>query len=356
MALDAPLAPSAEPTKASTPPAPVVNRCYPLGKPAPVVAIPVESGQSLRTVCRGLFDSELRAVEAALRKQYTPHLVPSRIFVSFSCVPACDALSIVLESADEREQTLFLVGLFAHGMSGTDYDTTALRLALVRQASSRTGYGSQTGEVFAVEAAHGPLASSAFGLERVRTALAATIQEVPLAGFMGGSRGTSGTHHLHRLLRDSCSLLDQSSDAGLLERRYSGLNESTSATDSALLPIELASEPILNAVKKLHFGQPAASSEAQRFERLLFATRFQSTFANAEPWLRELYLGLAARVGEPQLVPSILESALHGPKRQQELAIDALAAITGWDRRLDPEGRPRDLADVAREYAAECAR
>ncbi|HEY3255542.1 MAG TPA: hypothetical protein VGJ91_16400, partial [Polyangiaceae bacterium] len=244
-------------------------------------------------------------------------MVPSRIFVSFGCVPACDALSIVFESADEREQTLLLVGLFAHGTFGTDYATTALRLALVRPALPLSGYASQPGEVFAVEAAHGSVASSAFGLERVRTAMAATIQEVPLAGFMGGTRGTSGTHHVHRLLRDSCSLLDQSSDAGLLERRYSGLNESTSATDSALLPIELASEPILKSVQTLHFGQPGASAEARRFERLLFAKRFQSTFATAEPWLRELYLALAARVGEPELIPAILEPALHGPKRQQ---------------------------------------
>jgi len=264
-------------------------------------------------------------------------------------------VGIVFESADERDQTLLLVGLFAHNMMSTYFEVTALRLQLVRQTPPPNRYGSQPGDVFAVDVAHEPIASP-FGLERFRTAIAATIQEVPLAGFMGGGRGASGTHRVHRLVRDTCSLLDQASDDAHVERRYDGMNESTAASDSALLPIELANEPILKAVQDLHFGQLVAGSKAERLQRLLFATRFQATFAGAEPWLRELYLGLAARVGEPQLIPAIVESALHGPKREQQLAIDALAAITGWDRRFDSRGKPRDSAVVAHEYAAECAR
>jgi hypothetical protein len=34
----------------------------------------------------------------------------------------------------------------------------------------------------------------------------------------------------------------------------------------------------------------------------------------------------------------------------------SLAAITGWDQRFDAERRPRNVDDVARRYATECAR
>jgi hypothetical protein len=89
--------------------------------------------------------------------------------------------------------------------------------------------------------------------------------------------------------------------------------------------------------------------------RDLIATRVLNEFQAAPGWVRELYLVLAARLGSAPLIPMLVEVARQNQHGQAELAVTALAAITGWDARFDAQHSPRPSADVAEDYERECA-
>ena len=342
-------------TAATAEPAPAGNRCYPRGKPPAVTPAVVAAHDPDDEPCRALLDKHMRQVEAALRRNYPQHLFPSRTFVSFDCDPVQVAQTIALEQADERDGELLVVDLFADADSN-GHQLLALRVNLLRSGPPHTGYHSRPGDTFAVSTAHSSVSRASFDLELVRTAAAATIREVALADYLGGVKGVSGNHRVHQLLFFSALPFDRPGEQLSYQRHAHGIDESMPRMDSALIPLRFASEPILNLLTKIAFTAPSSDSRHRAAEQELLTSRFLASFPPAEPWLRELYLALAARLGDTRLVPIILDSALHGERREQELAIDALTQITGWDQRRDSNGVPREPNAVAAAYAAECAR
>jgi hypothetical protein len=78
--------------------------------------------------------------------------------------------------------------------------------------------------------------------------------------------------------------------------------------------------------------------------------------ASKRPWYAEqALLTMATAAGSPALIEQIVPSLESDLPRTRELAVAALAAITGWDARLDSQGLPRALPEVVDEYRRECA-
>ena len=67
-------------------------------------------------------------------------------------------------------------------------------------------------------------------------------------------------------------------------------------------------------------------------------------------------LALATSAGSPELVAPITRALGNSSPFTRDLAVSALAAITGWDARRDESGAVRPLEAVVADYQRECAR
>jgi hypothetical protein len=123
----------------------------------------------------------------------------------------------------------------------------------------------------------------------------------------------------------------------------------------ARIPLEVASEPISNALKSVKFE----SGIATQADRELFATRFAAAFDGGTPknsWLLGLLLVLAEELGTIEQLPFILPllEPRDGDFVTRDRAIDAVAALTTLDLRKDEAGNERPRAEVAADYLREC--
>jgi hypothetical protein len=104
-----------------------------------------------------------------------------------------------------------------------------------------------------------------------------------------------------------------------------------------------------------------SSGRATDEDREWLTSRFLVTMAGTpEWWVRERYGGNAAALGTVDAIPALVTLALQkgdaSVERTREAAIGAVAAITGWDPRVDPStAKPRSPEDVARAIARECS-
>jgi hypothetical protein len=99
-----------------------------------------------------------------------------------------------------------------------------------------------------------------------------------------------------------------------------------------------------------HFAARAVEPE----DRVMLAEVWAE--ADARPdWANDRLLELAATLGSPQLLPSILPSLDHPNEATRIRAVNALASITGWDARRDASGKLRELAEVVADYKRECS-
>src|ERR1019366_4199283 len=79
--------------------------------------------------------------------------------------------------------------------------------------------------------------------------------------------------------------------------------------------------------------------------------------AEGTPWFADdPLLSLAASLGSPELLDRIIARLGSKKTNVQALAVDALAAITGWDARKDASGNARPLPEVVADYRGECTR
>jgi len=131
-------------------------------------------------------------------------------------------------------------------------------------------------------------------------------------------------------------------------RRYTGFDSSNAQGE--LLPLEIAFEPFQAVMKGVVFSEGNALEQSRDF----FERQFLD-FNTAQDWLKDLYLVMAAHLGTSAMIATLLDVSEHAPARQRVLALNALAAITHWDRRFDAEGKARPVATVAAEYEAECS-
>lgn len=98
--------------------------------------------------------------------------------------------------------------------------------------------------------------------------------------------------------------------------------------------------------------------------RDLFARVFWAARARGDDYgywyVRERLLGMAALLGSGQHVPALLAqlriAGEHSILRSATLAVNAIAAITKFDVRYDPDRKPRPLAAVVADTLAACER
>jgi hypothetical protein len=289
----------------------------------------------------------LRWAESTLRSRYEPVATHSRLFVDFRCDPVSDTpREIVIESGWGHGHTLVLWRLTR---TDPDQPYQARGISFRWTRGGYTEYSYSIAEDFELLLAHGEIDARAIDahIERSRTAFATILHEIDLIPPPGaglGMRGRFSTADTHLLIR----FADR--DAWL-ERSYTGYMGSRAQSD--LLPLRLAHEPLDKATSKIPWASAAPTDE----DRAFFVDRFLATFGPDQGWwVRERFLALASRLGTAELIPSLLGAAAKTEGREPVQAINALAAITGWDIRYDDQGKPRSPAGVAREYASECER
>jgi hypothetical protein len=128
--------------------------------------------------------------------------------------------------------------------------------------------------------------------------------------------------------------------------------------------LHIAAEPFVELLYDDAFEATLEPIELDAPEvRELFAQRFWAALDRSEPFgnwfLRERYLALTGVLGGDEHVPALLDHVVRtegsSGERSSVQAINAITALTGFDRRhVDGVARDPDL--VARELIAACAR
>jgi hypothetical protein len=185
-------------------------------------------------------------------------------------------------------------------------------------------------------------------LSFVRAGLLARMHDVELSqpGYFGSLRSsfTWVDQHLSLEIR---------SGENVIGRRWTGPPGTDGQEER--IPLEVASEPISNALNDVKFE----SGVATEADRELFAARFAGAFDVGVPknrWLLAVLLEMAKELGTIEQLPLILP--LLEPSNDdfftRDRAIDAVAALTTLDLRKDKEGNERPRAEVAADYLHEC--
>ncbi len=150
----------------------------------------------------------------------------------------------------------------------------------------------------------------------------------------------------------------------VLERAHTGY---PSGTDQArYLGLSLAMERLSPLIHKI----PTQVAEPTPEQRKYFSERFVAAAPRFEDeyawWVRDRYVKLAGKLGGPELVPILVDvlrvrlAEVHKAKPEGGAdsrlvdTVSALAGVTGWDARFNPDGSPRPPKEVAQEYIDEC--
>ena len=179
----------------------------------------------------------------------------------------------------------------------------------------------------------------------------------PGTGF--SSQGVGSSHDYHLALRIS----DHGGHG--VERHFAGY-EGSGPEQKDGVPLAIAQTALQTLIEEVS-SDPSngAVDPSDRSARAVFARLFWQAHARGEDYgywyVRERMLGLAALLGSAQHRPALLAQLAPGKKepsaaRSEVLALNAIAAITGLDLRHDPAGAPREVATVAAETLAACAR
>lgn len=129
-----------------------------------------------------------------------------------------------------------------------------------------------------------------------------------------------------------------------LARAWSGYP--STLNDGARVPLELAWEKLWALVDGRF-----AERLAEPADRSLFAVLWPSP-SSRPIWVSDRLLELASVLGGPEMTGAIVRELASRHEAVRILAADALAAITGDDRRRDAEGRLLSLDAIVDEYRA----
>lgn len=303
--------------------------CFAKGRPS---VPPPPPSETPRPYCAPFDESDLKSVEQRVRAAMVLHDKQSLLVVDWGCDEAHGPLrEMVLEDGSGHGGSLRVVRF----QWQTDGRVT------VRKIASSHYY--QPGVT--VEQAETSTTQLAPIVATSRVAMLARPHVVRLRS-KNGSRvlGPSSTNDFHLLLR----LVD---DGGrVTENRYSGYERSSE--QEHIVPMRLATEPIRKLLEGLAFAPATKTDE----DRAFFTARLTRTLAT-KPfwWVKERYVANAAAFGTVDAIPSLV--ALAGEKgepsadRTRVHAFDALAAITGWDPRVDGTAKRSD--DAAATLAKE---
>jgi hypothetical protein len=278
---------------------------------------------------------------AKLAKRYSPITPRARLVATFACDPLSGPpTEVVYEYGSGHGQDLALVRLRRRGT-----DLEALRIAL---PSYLLGHASS----FEVE--HGAVPAAALDalLPSARALLLARLDErIPPDDTGRSYFSSSGDFHARLRLEDAAG--------HVVERTFTGYPSSEEQLRS--MPMAEVGELLYPFVDGIRWGPAQVDDDVRAF----FVGRFVAAAlvphpGRAEWWVKERLVMLAEHAGTPALVSSLVELALVAGEasvaRTREYAVNALAALAGFDAREDARGEARAVADAAADYARACRR
>jgi hypothetical protein len=301
----------------------------------------VESG-----LCSALDATELARVEARVRKEVKGAGKSTKLVVDFGCDHTLgDIQDVVFEDGSVHGSSLHLARIHRSAASAS---------ASVREIDC----SHYTNKGLVVRSGDVPVAAFDAAVGASRVALLAKPHLIPLAlhdgsislGLFGYLDSNSNAFHLRLSLADE--------RARVTDRSFTGCDSSDAQME--IVPMRIATEPWAKLLAATSLTPVAADDDDRRF----FTLRFVSTFADhPEWWVAERYIAVAASLGTIDALPTLVallgktEKGNVSDERLRDGALEAIAAITGWDPRVDPEThKARTMEEAAAAAIAECSR
>lgn len=337
-----------------------VARCRVAGPsadtPAAVAAPPVDRA------CQKAPAATSRRLRKDAKARWHPTFGKRHVVVASACDRLADPIrELVFETSNGHGGSLHLVRLALaengdHDLVWIDYGHYSGRPPADRAdpwAADSTGRVTlRTGRV--------PAARAASLLSEVRAAAYLEVSEPePPPGPEGTIRlgNVSLTSHDYHV---AVQMID--ADGYGIQRYFAGY-EGSGTAQSEGVPLALVDDAMWTLLGDEGFVatlEQVADDDAS--VRALYDARLRAAAARGEDfgrwYLRERLLGLAAVLSPPQHVPLLLDvvgkDGDASIARSRVLALNAIAAITGFDRRYDRDGKARPVADVARETLRAC--
>jgi hypothetical protein len=278
-----------------------------------------------------------RELRPKLAKRFSPTIPGATLALSFDCDALGGVNEIVYEVGSGHGQDLSLVRL-----RRKESHFEALRI-------QRPSMFSSAGLPAIIE--RGDIHASAVDalLPAVRGLLLARLeQRAPPNPTSESSFFSSNDWHGALRLTDAAG--------HVVERGFTGY----ASSDEQLRSIPMAEVvDLLDPVVERIPWQPAPADASVRS---FFVERFLSAGpARAEWWVKERLVMLAEHAGTPALVPKLVALATDmgadaSVERTRTHAVDALAALAGFDARRDALGKPVPLDAATAAYARACQR
>lgn len=324
-------APVVEEAEAPPPAPPEKTLCWAKGKPA---ASPAKE-PAAASACRPFTEQVLLRAEARIRRETPINFKPSRLYIDVQCDPTTAALrDLVYEDGDATKGTLRIVQV--RELESGEWN--------VRVIESQHARGQRRLE----------LKGGTFKALELRTAVDAArtslhvrpnLVAVRNAQLPTSADGTTASPMYQRVTVEDI-------EGHVVDRMYTGMP--TVSSQHQRLPISGAILAIDDALAKSK--TKLAPVEETDDDRALYVRRLALAMALPanEAWIKERYVGLAPTFGTvdalPYLVPQLAnDDALREP------TLDAIAAITGWNPRVAPDGKERTTTDAAVAASDECA-
>lgn len=218
------------------------------------------------------------------------------------------------------------------------------RIELTPGASNATAWGGERVDGVRVLRTSVPAAKVDSGVAYARTAIEVKLFEKEPTGNGLGAGGWSSSGDFFAAV-----------SVGGAARSFAGYESSDE--QMAYLPVKIALAALERRVAKVTFAPSTYDAAA----RALFVARFHAHEKELDQelwwWVRERYVTAAGDAGDVTLVPRLVKwlSPAKGDAsalRTQVQAVNAIAILTGDDRRFGTDGKPRGVAVVVKDYLA----
>lgn len=289
------------------------------------------------SACINVASSLDKALRPKLTKTYEPTATGAKLVITFPCDPLGKVRDILYESGSGHGQNLQLIRLRIH-----DGSLSALRI-------TKPGVFDTAASGPTVDRAEIDGRAFQAHLPELRALTLAKLEErvPPDPPEISGSFSSNDWHGLLRI----------EDEAGLsIERSFTGYQSSSAQLKT--IPLGQIGEVLYPILEAIPWQSAPADADARAFfvERALAAD-----LPKAEWWVKERLVELAAAFGTPALVPTLVDLALDARRdasvqRTRVHAVNALAALAGFDARHDAKGALLPVDDVAAAYARACRR
>jgi hypothetical protein len=305
--------------------------CWAKGKPhiEPVPAPPAATG------CRPFTEQLLLRAEARLRRETPITFQPSKLYIDVQCDPTTAVLEeLVYEDGDATTGSLRIVQL----REIENGDWTVRMIESVHAKDQRRL--EIKGGTFKASELRTPVDAARISLH-VRPNLVA-IKNKQTRIRQDGSTGS----------RTYLRVTVEDVEGRVADRLYVG--EPTTSSLHQRLPIIGAISAIDDALAKAK--TKLAPVEETDEDRAMYRRRLALALAlpPGEAWLKERYVNLATTLGTVDAIP-LLVTLLDYDDSLRDSALEAVAAITGWNPRVAPDGTERSTIEAAAIASDECA-